>query len=624
MDFDNMAEKLPTGNISGDSSPVPPRTEVTPSFDPYRDDMLMGSSSPNLMDSKPSHSPDPLASALPGGGDDDLMRQFDAKASELSSFLQESQENLIPSSSPTNLDFLSADPAVALKSSTDSSPSGDHSQVLPTVEKPAMGDVMEELIDSATTAATALLGEEYSSYVTSAHESQPMESHGNLDFLEEPNLAVCKSEPMDPIDDDEIYTRRETITFDESVKKNNPEPPPPVPSHAPESDFFSQSTTGNDQGPMLHRTYDDQIEDDFERDSISQPLSHRLSDSLEVLKESPQKDFQMDSSLMDLEDLPSSSSTNNASPDLGMIGGGTSTFHRDPHQLLAGQQQQPIPADMINSGIFSQQPPLEDRGITDLEEDFGGFTSKPMASVPPMVINNATASMINDPLMTGSFMTSNNTLDNIQAPNFDDESEDSSSKNDVISSTPPPLPPKQSEKPKEEELFDFKPQEKPKIVESRPSDEIFEPVTPPIVPKRAPEVPKRKDEDLWGDAMAPEKAPKVEEPPKKSSPVQPPIPKREEKIASVPKKATPQFDSYVSGEVQLMLNVLYPGKNNLLFIWFFLCKREVNFSWMFVCDKKCNDSIHFIPLMRLSDANICSGIVLLPDRNILSCSRKQI
>ena len=58
-------------------------------------------------------------------------------------------------------------------------------------------------------------------------------------------------------------------------------------------------------------------EDDFEKDSISShPLSQKLSDSLEVLKDSPQKDLQLDESLMGLDDLPSSkNSVNSISPN---------------------------------------------------------------------------------------------------------------------------------------------------------------------------------------------------------------------------------------------------------------------------------------------------------------------
>ncbi|CAG7733541.1 unnamed protein product, partial [Allacma fusca] len=71
------------------------------------------------------------------------------------------------------------------------------------------------------------------------------------------------------------------------------EMPPPVQDH------FA--------APGTQRRGLDEEEDDFEKDSISShPLSQKLSDSLEVLKDSPQKDLKFDESLMDLDELPSS------------------------------------------------------------------------------------------------------------------------------------------------------------------------------------------------------------------------------------------------------------------------------------------------------------------------------
>lgn len=185
------------------------------------------------------------------------------------------------------------------------------------------------------------------------------------------------------------YSRRDTMAYQEEFEAKDsfrmtdaaPPPipkhsyetssssPPPVPKHADEVSFQEQ----RGGPPFIHATYDDKIDDEFEDDSLSRPLSHKLSDSLEVLKESPQKEMQLDESLMDLDELPSSSSSN--AFDKNISGGGD----------FGGGE---IPREMLESTLFSQQPPTSVTGGMMDEEEKYEFThdvdqAKPVASIPP-------------------------------------------------------------------------------------------------------------------------------------------------------------------------------------------------------------------------------------------------
>ncbi|CAL8111318.1 unnamed protein product [Orchesella dallaii] len=215
--------------------------------------------------------------------------------------------------------------------------------------------------------------------------------------------------------------------------------PPPVPPHSITSDYSSvgfHSSHASSDFP-IHATYDDKIDDEFDEDSLSKPLSHKLSDSLEVLKESPQKDHPMlDESLMDLDDLPSSSknSVKSISPnDSKNVLGDFSGADADVSAPVTS-----LPSEMTESGLFSQQPPKElDSDSLDIDEkmDFKQVQeveyTKPVASIPPF--SAKIESMLGDaplPSTMTSSMIMNTSLDEMQAPKFY-ESEDSSSKTDA-------------------------------------------------------------------------------------------------------------------------------------------------------------------------------------------------
>lgn len=199
----------------------------------------------------------------------------------------------------------------------------------------------------------------------------------------------------------------------------------------------------------IHASYDDKIDDEFDEDSLSKPLSHKLSDSLEVLKESPQKDHPLDESLMDLDDLPSSSknSVKSISPnDSKNILGDFSGADGDVSAPVTS-----LPSEMTESGLFSQQPPKDlDSDSLDLDEKndlkqasdmeytttttttISSTTNKPVASIPPFSAKAEQGMLGEMPLpstMTSS-MIMNTSLDEMQAPKFY-ESEDSSSKTDA-------------------------------------------------------------------------------------------------------------------------------------------------------------------------------------------------
>jgi hypothetical protein len=405
-----------------------------------------------------------------GGGnlfEEDLMREFNQKASEFSTFLDESHP---PSSGGASLgvDLLAASSA-SEKSSTDTSPNpsnlstqaqfmeaiGGGSSGMSSGDFDLIGDfktaggdskITEELMAAARefgegNSPTPLdlgfeqvhgqkkpqsfLGDQSVSPGQDFHYTQSEPAFGK-ESPKLPNEPCFKPSPEPPTFED--YTRRETMTFDQEVEppknleKNLPPPipkhayeirmkesPPPVPKHADEqySSFKPEQSP-----PFIHASYDDRIDDEFDDDSLSRPLSHKLSDSLEVLKESPQKDFQMDESLMDLEELSSSKSI---SPNAHGSGG--------------------IPPEMLESTLFSQQPPASIHRVEEEEERFG-FTHvshdvKPTASIPPFAnvkgINNFDDSSQLIDSMTSS-MLMNTSLDDIQAPKFY-ESEDSSSSN---------------------------------------------------------------------------------------------------------------------------------------------------------------------------------------------------
>lgn len=172
-------------------------------------------------------------------------------------------------------------------------------------------------------------------------------------------------------------------------------------------------------------------------------MSHKLSDSLEVLKESPQKDHPLDESLMDLDDLPSSSknSVKSISPnDSKNILGDFSGADGDVSAPITS-----LPSEMTESGLFSQQPPKDlDSDSLDIDDKIYykqavhmeyaatvAATNKPIASITPFSAKGE--GMLGDaPLastMTSS-MIMNTSLDEMQAPKFY-ESEDSSSKTDA-------------------------------------------------------------------------------------------------------------------------------------------------------------------------------------------------
>lgn len=211
-------------------------------------------------------------------------------------------------------------------------------------------------------------------------------------------------------------------------------------SHFFQVDFHS-SHASNDF--PIHASYDDKIDDEFDEDSLSKPLSHKLSDSLEVLKESPQKDHPLDESLMDLDDLPSSSknSVKSISPnDSKNILGDFSGADGDVSAPITS-----LPSEMTESGLFSQQPPKDlDSDSLDIDDKIYykqaadmeyaatvAATNKPIASITPFSAKGE--GMLGDaPLastMTSS-MIMNTSLDEMQAPKFY-ESEDSSSKTDA-------------------------------------------------------------------------------------------------------------------------------------------------------------------------------------------------
>lgn len=194
--------------------------------------------------------------------------------------------------------------------------------------------------------------------------------------------------------------------------------------------FHSSHASNSDY--LIHASYDDKIDDEFDEDSLSKPLSHKLSDSLEVLKESPQRDHPLDESLMDLDDLPSSSknSVKSISPnDSKNILGDFSGADTDISAPIAS-----LPSEMTESGLFSQEPPKDlDSDSLDIDEkiDFGRHipdveycttaTSKPIASILPF--SNKGDGVLGDaPLastMTSS-MIMNTSLDEMQVWSIDD------------------------------------------------------------------------------------------------------------------------------------------------------------------------------------------------------------